>query len=300
MEKSLKNTLIVICGPTAVGKTKVSIRIAKTLNTEIVSCDSRQLFKELKIGVASPSAEELKVVPHHFVCHLSIHEYYNISRYEQEVIDWLNLWFTKHPFAVMTGGSGLYIDAVCKGIDDLPDPDPTLRAELKDKLTKEGLEPLKIQLKSLDPDYYAKVDLNNPNRILRALEVCILTGKPYSALRKNEAKSRDFQTIKIGLNLPREELYKRIDDRVDMMMSNGLLEEVKSLYAFRNLNALNTVGYKELFDFLDDKLTLDEAIRQIKTNTRRYAKRQMTWFKKDPAIHWFHPDETDKMLELVR
>ncbi len=270
------------------------------MKSEIISADSRQIFKELKIGVASPSAEELLAVQHHFAGHLSVCEYYNISRFEHEVIQWLNSWFRKHPIAVMTGGSGMYIDAVCKGIDDLPDADPELRAKLKDNFKKNGIEPLKLRLKSLDPDYYQKVDLNNPNRILRALEVCILTGKPYSALRKNQAKSRDFRTIKIGLNLPREELYKRIEDRVDLMMSQGLLEEVKGLQAYRDLNALNTVGYKELFDFLDNRVTLEEAIGQIKTNTKRYAKRQLTWFKKDSAIHWFHPDETDKILEYIR
>lgn len=292
--------MVVICGPTAVGKTKVSIQIAKALQSEIISADSRQIYKELKIGVASPSAEELMVVHHHFAGHLSVHEYYNISRFEQEVILWLDSWFREHPIAVMTGGSGLYIDAVCKGIDDLPDADPELRNELKNNFKKDGIEPLKLKLKTLDPDYYGKVDLNNPNRILRALEVCIITGKSYSALRKNQAKTRSFRTIKIGLNLPREELYKRIEDRVDLMMSQGLLQEVKGLQPYRDLNALNTVGYKELFDFLDERITLKEAIVQIKTSTKRYAKRQLTWFKKDPAIHWFHPDETDKILDLIR
>jgi tRNA dimethylallyltransferase len=299
LENTKNNILVVICGPTAVGKTKVAIRIAKALNSEIVSADSRQIFKELKIGAASPTSDDLIEVKHHFVGCLSVTDYYNISKFEQEVIQWLEEWFRHHRYAVMTGGSGLYIDAVCKGIDDLPDPDNFLRKELKEKLKKDGIESLKLQLKLLDPGYYSTVDLNNPNRILRALEVCIVKGKPYSSFRTSKSKSRSFQIIKIGLNLPKQELINRIDKRIDEMLSNGLVEEVNSLLPFRNLNSLNTVGYKEIFKYLDGEWTLELASEKIKTNTRRYAKRQLTWFKKDKEIHWFHPEEVEKIESFI-
>ncbi|MBM3436625.1 MAG: tRNA (adenosine(37)-N6)-dimethylallyltransferase MiaA, partial [Bacteroidetes bacterium] len=210
MEKFLKNILVVICGPTAVGKTRTAIQVAKKLSSEIISADSRQFYKELKIGVAAPSPDELRSVTHHFVGHLSVQDYYNISTFEQDVIRWLEEWFKKNRYAVMVGGSGLYIDAVCRGIDDLPDPDVNLRQKLKEELKHEGIESLKLKLKLLDPEYFSSVDLNNPNRILRALEVCIITGKPYSAFRKNKAKARNFDIMKIGLNLPRVELIRRI------------------------------------------------------------------------------------------
>jgi tRNA dimethylallyltransferase len=299
LEKIKNKFLIVICGPTAVGKTKVAIRIAKTFNSEIISADSRQIYRELKIGVASPTPDELKAVRHHFVGCISVGDYYNISKFEEEVIQWLENWFKSHQYAVMTGGSGLYIDSVCKGIDELPDPDNFLRKELTEKLKKEGIDSLKMQLKQLDPGYYATVDLNNPSRILRALEVCIITGKPYSSFRTEKSKPRKFKIVKIGLNLPRHELINQIDKRVDQMITNGLVEEVKSLLPFRNLNSLNTVGYKEIFKYLDGDLTLNLAVEKIKTNTRRYAKRQLTWFKKDKNIYWFHPEEVEKIESFI-
>jgi len=296
----LKNTLIVILGPTAIGKTKLAIDIAKTFDAEIISADSRQFYKELKIGVAAPTDEELKVVKHHFVGHFSINEYYNVSKFENDVLEFLDGYFQNKRYAVMASGSGLYIDAVCKGIDELPDPDDNLRRQLKKTLKNNGLEPLLKQLKQLDPEYYDIVDLNNPNRIMRALEVCLKTGKTYTSLRNNKPKKRDFEIIKIGLNRPRKELFEIIENRVDKMIEQGLLDEVKGLLKYKNLNALNTVGYKEIFDYFDGNCILDQAIEKIKTNTRRYAKRQLTWFKKDNSIHWFHPEENEKIVEFVK
>jgi tRNA dimethylallyltransferase len=295
----LKSRLLVIAGPTAVGKTSLAIDIAKTLSTEIISADSRQFYKELNIGVAAPTKEQLAEVKHHFVHHLSIVDYYNVSRFEHEVLQLLNQLFKKREYVIMTGGSGLYIDAVCKGIDVLPDPDPELREKLKTILKTEGLEPLKNQLKELDPDYYEKVDLQNPNRILRALEVCIITGEPYSKLRKNKLRKRDFEILKIGLDRPRKELFAIIENRVEEMIRSGLVDEVKSLDENRHLNALNTVGYKEIFEYLDGNWTLDHAIEKIKTNSRRYAKRQLTWFKRDQEYAWFHPEDKNKILDFI-
>jgi tRNA dimethylallyltransferase len=300
LESKINNILIVICGPTASGKTKVSLDIAKALNSEIISADSRQFFRELKIGVASPSLNELDAIKHHFVGHLSVTENYNVSKFETEVIDFLSNYFQTHKYALMVGGSGLYIDAVCKGIDVLPDPDVNLREQLKMTIETEGLEFLTKKLKELDPDYYRAVDLNNPNRIMRALEVCISTGVPYSSLRHSQRKKRDFKIIKIGLDWPRSELFERIEKRVDQMILDGLVEEVKSFDQFRNLNSLNTVGYKEIFQYFDDKCSLEKAIEKIKTNTRRYAKRQLTWFRKDKSISWIHPGELDQMLDLIK
>ena len=296
----MKNKLLVILGPTAIGKTKLAIDIAKTFDAAIISADSRQFYKELKIGVAAPTDEELKVVKHHFVGNLSINEYYNVSKFENEVLEFLNGYFQNKRYAVMASGSGLYIDAVCKGIDELPDPDDNLRRQLKKTLKNNGLESLLKQLEQLDPEYYKIVDLNNPNRIMRALEVCLKTGKTYTSLRNNKPKKRDFEIIKIGLNRPREELFEIIENRVDKMIEQGLPDEVKGLWKYKNLNALNTVGYKEIFDYFDGNCTLDQAIDKIKTNTRRYAKRQLTWFKKDKSIHWFHPDEKEKIVEFVK
>ncbi|MCD4731347.1 MAG: tRNA (adenosine(37)-N6)-dimethylallyltransferase MiaA [Bacteroidales bacterium] len=295
----MKNKLIVIAGPTAIGKTTKAIQLAQWLDSEIISADSRQFYKELKIGVATPSIKELEAVKHHFVGHLSIAEYYNVSRYEQDVLRLLETYFKEHQYGILVGGSGLYIDAVCKGIDELPDPDNYLRERLKDTYNKKGLEHLKNQLQELDPEYYKIVDLNNPNRILRALEVCIATGKTYTSLRQNEAKPREFEIIKIGLDRPREELFNIIEQRVDRMIEMGLVDEVQSLQHYKNLNALNTVGYKEIFNYLDGIWTLDLTIEKIKTHTRRYAKRQLTWFKKDQDITWFHPDEMDKIIKHI-
>ncbi len=295
----MKNILIVLLGPTAIGKTNVAIHLAKALNAEIVSADSRQFYRELKIGVAAPFVEELKAVKHHFVGHLSIAEYYNVSRFEQDVLEFLNDYFKNHKYAVMVGGSGLYIDAVCEGIDELPDPDEKLRGKLKKDLENHGIEYLRKKLKKLDPEYYDKVDLNNPNRILRALEVCLMTGKTYSSLRNNQPKKRNFSIVKIGLNRSREELFTIIEDRVDKMIESGLVEEVKGLEEYKNLNSLNTVGYKEIFKYLDGEWSLEKAIEKIKTHTRRYAKRQLTWFKKDETVHWFHPDDLEEIVDFI-
>ena len=293
------HTLIVIAGPTASGKTDVAIKIACHFNTEIISADSRQFYKEIPIGTAAPDKTQLAQIKHHFVGHLPVTEPYNVSRFEHDVLELLNKQFKKQPVMVMAGGSGLYIDAVCKGIDDLPDPDLTLRENLNYKLDNEGIEALQQQLKVLDPVYYQQVDLQNPKRLLRALEVCIQTGKPYSELRKNNPAPRNFNIIKIGLNLPREELFDRINRRTDLMIEKGWIEEAANLLNLQHLNALNTVGYKELFKYLSGEWILSFAIEKIKTNTRRYAKRQLTWFKKDTDITWFLPGEHQKMMDFI-
>lgn len=294
-----KNALIVLCGPTAVGKTRLAIELAKIYNTEIISADSRQIYKALNIGTAAPTSEERTAVPHHFVAFRHITENYNAFAFEVDVLRFLEGYFRNNQVALMVGGSGLYIKAVCQGIDHLPDPDVSLRQSLKDTLKTKGLEILTKRLHELDPDYYKIVDRNNPNRILRALEVCIQTGVPYSTLRTNTRKKRDFSIVKIGLELPRDVLVERIHKRVDRMMDDGLLEEVKSLMSYKSNNALNTVGYKELFHYLDGKTTLNQAREKIKTNTRRYAKRQMTWFRKDPEIHWFHPEDLREICNFL-
>jgi tRNA dimethylallyltransferase len=295
----LSKKLFVISGPTAIGKTALAIDVAQKLNAEIISADSRQFYKELKIGVAAPSDEELSAVKHHFVGHLSITDYYNVSKFEQDVIGFLNMYFKTNDNAVMVGGSGLYIDAVCKGIDDLPDPDENLRKKLKKLLKTNGIGYLQQLLEELDPDYFDIVDLNNPNRLLRALEVIIQTGETYTSLRNSKPRQRDFEIVKIGLNRPREELVEIIEKRVDRMITDGLVDEVRSLEKYRGVNALKTVGYQEIFSYFDGTFTLDEAIEKIKTNTRRYAKRQITWFKRDKEINWFLPEERQKILESL-
>ena len=297
----MKNkTLIVITGPTAVGKTAFAIRMAQHFGTEIISADSRQFYHDMRIGTAYPEPEELQAVKHHFVGNLSLGDEYNVSKYEHEVLELLKNMFKRHDVVVLTGGSGLYIDAVCTGIDDLPDVDQQLRKALKAELKNNGLEALTEKLKKLDPHYYEAVDLKNPNRVLRALEVCIQSGKPFSGQRLNRRKERDFRIIKIGLDMDREELFTRIAARVDRMIEKGLLDEVRSLMQFRNANALNTVGYKELFAYLDGKVSFERAVEDIKTNTRRYAKRQLTWFKRDDAIRWFQPAEWEEVISYVQ
>ncbi len=291
--------LLVIAGPTAIGKTAFSIVIAKHFGTEIISADSRQFYREMRIGTAYPEPKELAVVKHHFVGNLSIEDHYNVSRYESDVLGLLEELYQSHDIVVITGGSGLYLDAVCRGIDELPDPDPVLRQSLKDDLSEMGIGVLQHRLQELDPEYYEIVDLNNPNRLLRALEVCIQTGQTYSSLRMNTAKTRPFNIIKIGLNIDRDLLFKRIGERVDKMMEKGLLDEVKSLLPLRGYNALNTVGYKELFACLDGDVSLEQAIENIKTNTRRYAKRQLTWFSRDEEMAWFEPDALEEVLVFV-
>ncbi len=300
---SIKNktnkTLIVILGPTAVGKTSLAIELAKHFNTEIISADSRQFYREMRIGTSAPTPEELESAIHHFIGNLSVTDYYNVSKFENEALCKLEEIFLSNPFAIMVGGSGLYIDAVCKGIDELPDPDEKIRKELKEKYKNQGLESLQQQLKKLDPEYYSIVDISNPNRLMRAIEVNLITGKTFTSLRNNILKNREFEIIKIGLNRNREKLFNIINSRVDKMINTGLIDEVKDLTKYRNFNALNTVGYKEIFEYLDKKITLKQAIQNIKTNTRRYAKRQLTWFKKDESIKWFHPDDLQNIIEFT-
>ena len=300
MNSDSPSTLIVITGPTAVGKTSLAIRLSGVFNAEILSADSRQFYREMRIGTATPSAEELMAARHHFIGHLSVRDNYNVSRFENDAITTLEQLFLDHRYAILAGGSGLYINAVCHGIDDLPDPDDALREQLKILFREKGIESLRDKLKELDPGYYREVDRSNPNRLLRALEVCITTGVPYSALRKKTSKERIFRIIKVGLSIPREELNARIDQRVDQMMDAGLLQEVMGLLPYRNQNALNTVGYKELFDYLDGKCLLDQAVGKIKTHTRRFAKRQMTWFKKDRDIQWFHPEDIRGIINYIK
>jgi tRNA dimethylallyltransferase len=292
--------LIVITGPTAVGKTALAIELATTFITEILSADSRQFYKEMKIGTGAPTQVELQTVPHHFIGHISIKDGYNVSRFEEDTLNVLNRLFTRYHQAILTGGSGLYINAVCHGIDDLPDADNELRIVLKELYHNEGIEALQDKLKELDPEYLNEVDRSNPKRLLRAIEVCLNTGVTYSSLRKNKPKPRKFKYIKIGLTLDRKELYKRINHRVDRMIDEGFLAEAKTLYGDRQLNALNTVGYKELFDHIEGKMSIEEAVEKIKTNTRRYAKRQLTWFRKDPEISWFHPDDLAGMMDFIK
>ena len=294
-----KRYLLIVTGPTAVGKTTLTIQLAQHLKTEILSADSRQFYKEMRIGTARPKDNELRMVPHHFTGHISILDEYNASRFESDALNLLEKLFTTHQFAIMTGGSGLYLNAVCHGIDDLPDPDITVREELKQIYASEGIQALRSRLRLLDPRYYEEADIANPKRLLRALEVCITTGVPYSELRTKKPKPRDFECIWIGLSRDRDELNQRINDRVDRMMHDGLLKEVETLIPFRNFNALNTVGYKELFEWFDGTITLGSAVENIKTHTRRYAKRQMTWFRKTKDIIWFHPDDYDKIHEFV-
>ena len=292
-------SLFVIAGPTAVGKTDVAIELAKAFNAEILSADSRQFYSEMCIGTAKPDKQQLNEVKHHFVGQLSIHDYYNVSNFENEAMLSLKSLFQQKDIVFMVGGSGLYIDAVCRGIDDFPDPKPELRSYLKGIYQHEGIVKLQEMLLQLDPEYLATVDINNPNRLLRALEVCHTTGKKFSEQRLNSSKTRDFQIIKIGLNLPRPELFSRIELRVDQMIEKGLVNEVKSLLPFRHLNALNTVGYKEIFDFLDSKITLEQAIVNIKTNTRRYAKRQLTWFNRTNEYTWFEPSDINEITNFL-
>lgn len=295
----MKKKLIVIVGPTGIGKTTASIQIAKSLNTEIISSDSRQIFKELSIGTAVPSEEELATVPHHFIHSHTIHNDYNASKYEHEALQLIEQLFKQYEHVVMVGGSMLYIDAVCKGIDTMPDVDPKLRATLKEKLEKEGIEALRLLLKQLDPLYYQKVDLKNPVRIMHALEICLMTGKPFSHFRSSTHKKRPFQIIKIGLNTDRQQLHERINTRVDKMMQAGLLDEAKEMYPHKKLRALNTVGYKEIFEHLNGDISLEKAVELIKRNTRRYARKQLTWFRKEENIRWFEPNEIDKMMHYV-
>ncbi|MBR3109672.1 MAG: tRNA (adenosine(37)-N6)-dimethylallyltransferase MiaA [Prevotella sp.] len=296
---SSDKTLIVLTGPTAVGKTAVSLDIAKHFGIPVINADSRQIFKELRIGTARPTEAEMEEVKHYFVGTLGIEDYYSASLYEQQVLELLDKEFQSHDYALLSGGSMMYIDAVCDGIDDIPTIDDQTRETMKRRLKEEGLEALVEELRRLDPDYYEIVDRQNPRRVVHALEICVMTGKTYTSFRKRSKKERPFRIIKIGLDRPREELYQRINARVDKMMSDGLLDEVKALYPKKELNALNTVGYKELFDYLDGRWPLEEAVERIKGNTRRYARKQLTWYKKDEQIRWFHPDVKQSILNYI-
>lgn len=295
----MKKTLIVITGPTAVGKTALCLEIAKHFDIPIINADSRQIYRELRIGTAQPTKEQMQEVKHYFVGTLGLDDYYSASLFEQQVLECLEQQFLTNDYALLSGGSMMYIDAVCDGIDDIPTIDDETRALMKQRLADEGLEALVDELKRLDPEYYEIVDRQNPRRVVHALEICTMTGKTYTSFRKREKRQRPFQIIKIGLNRPREELYDRINQRVDQMMADGLLEEAKSLYPLRHLNALNTVGYKELFDHLEGRWPLEEAVERIKGNTRRYARKQLTWYKKDERMKWFHPQETEQIISYI-
>lgn len=292
-------SLIVLLGPTGVGKTELSLRIAEHFNTSIISSDSRQLYKELPIGTAAPTKEQLRRVKHYMVGILSLTDYYSASNFEEDVITLLDQLYQTTPTVVMSGGSMMYIDAVCRGIDDIPTVTPEIRDALYRQFEEEGLAPILEELQQKDPVHFEEVDRNNHKRVIHAVEICRMTGKPYSSFRTNRKKERPFQIIKVGLRRDREELYERINQRVDQMMEEGLLEEARSVYPFREYNSLNTVGYKELFHYLDGTWSLPFAVEKIKRNSRVYARKQMTWFKRDPEITWFHPDDLDPILAFL-
>ncbi len=292
-------SLIVITGPTAVGKTELCIDIAKYYGVPIINADSRQIYRELKIGTATPTEEQLKSVKHYFVGSISIDNYYNASMYEQDVLTLLDKQFKHSSIQLLTGGSMMYIDAVCNGIDDIPTIREDIREEMKKRYANEGLEALCEDLRRLDPEHYEIVDKKNYRRVIHALEICYQTGRTYTSFRRQEKKQRPFKIIKIGLNREREELYHRINLRVDQMMTDGLLDEVQSLQSKRTNNALNTVGYKEMFTYLDGTWSLEEAVERIKGNPRRYARKQLTWFKRDEEMRWFHPQQKEDILKYI-
>ncbi len=294
------DTLIVLIGPTGVGKTELSLRLAETFHTCILSADSRQLYADLKIGTAAPTAAQLQRVKHYFVGTLGLTEYYSAAQYEAEVLKLLDTLFEEKEVVLLTGGSMMYVDAVCKGIDDIPTVDNETRQLMLRRYESEGLEQLCAELKLLDPEYYRIVDLKNPKRVIHALEICYMTGRTYTSFRTCNTKERPFRILKIGLTRPREELYARINQRVDQMMADGLLEEARRVYPHKDYNALNTVGYKELFKYLDGEWTLDFAIEKIKQNSRIYSRKQMTWFKRDADIHWYHPNQETEIVNYLR
>jgi tRNA dimethylallyltransferase len=293
------NTLLVVLGPTGVGKSAISIQLAKYYQTEIISADSRQFYKELSIGTAVPSVDELKEVPHHFIQTKSIFDYYNVSAYENEALELIGKLFQSKDLLILTGGSMLYIDTICKGIDDIPTVDPEIREEVIDWYVTNGIEALRERLLEVDPEYYHIVDLNNHKRMLHAVEIHQMTGLPFSSFRKNTKRERPFRIIKIGINQDREILYDRINARVLKMMEAGLLEEAKTVYLHRKLNSLNTVGYKELFAHFDGECTLDESVDLIQRNTRKYARKQLTWFRRDQEIQWFEPQQFTEIVEYM-
>ena len=291
--------LVVIAGPTASGKTATAIKVAKALGTEIISADSRQFYKELPIGTAAPTPEEQAEVQHHMIHNLNVEDKYDVADYEQDVLNLLKQLFVNHDAVVLTGGSGLFIDAVCKGLDSIPDISEEVRNKVDELYKKGGLIALQNKVEHLDPEYYSIVDKYNPRRLQRAVEVCYQTGLTYSSFRKNTVKQRDFKIIKVALLWERSELINRINKRVEIMVNEGLVEEAKSMYPKRHLNSLNTVGYKEIFEYFDSKVSLNEAIENIKINTRQYAKRQMTWLRKNSDYKWFTIDELDEMLNYI-
>ena len=293
------NHLIILLGPTGVGKTETSILVSQHYNAPIISADSRQFFKEMHIGTAAPTPKQLAATPHHLIGHKSISERYSCGIFETEALQVLNNIYLNHDKAMLVGGSMLYIDAVCKGIDNFPTPDPELRKTLEQQLNNKGIEYMRAQLKLIDPEYYNKVDLKNAKRVLKAIEVYLQTGKTYSSFCTNPQKERPFKTIKIGLNRPRNELYMRINSRVDQMINNGLIDEAKTLYPHRQHNALKTVGYRELFEFFDGKISQEKAVELIKRNSRHYAKRQLTWWARDNEITWFTPSDHQKILKHI-
>ncbi|MFD2582038.1 tRNA (adenosine(37)-N6)-dimethylallyltransferase MiaA [Pedobacter vanadiisoli] len=299
IKKPFKKTLISIVGPTAIGKTVLAIQIAKHFGTEIISADSRQFFKEMAIGTAKPNAEELAAAKHHFIDSHAVTQLFSTGDFEVEGLKKLEEIFREHDVAIMVGGSGLYVNALINGLDEMPDIDLSIREKLNRQFEEEGLAVIQNQLAHLDPEYFAKVDQQNPQRMIRGLEVFLSTGKKLSSMLSATKKERPFNIIKIGLNTDRAVLYDRINRRVDQMIAEGLLDEVKVLTPFKQYNALNTVGYSELFDYLDGKLSLEDAIAAIKQNTRRFAKRQLTWFRRDSEINWFEPDEKEKIIQLI-
>ena len=295
----MKHKLIVLIGPTGVGKTELSLSLAEFLHTSIINADSRQIFKDIPIGTAAPTPEEQLRIQHYFVGTLNLTDYYSAAQFETDVIALLKNLFKTQNYALMSGGSMMYIDAVCKGIDDMPTIDNEIRVHILERYKQDGLEVMCQELKLLDPDYYKIVDTKNPKRVIHALEVCYMTGKPYSSFRTRQNKKRPFDIIKIGLQREREELYDRINQRVEAMIENGLIDEVKRVAAFRNCNALNTVGYKEIFQYLDGNWPYETAIEKIKQNTRIYSRKQMTWYRKDPEIRWFHPNDKESIKNFI-
>lgn len=293
------NTLVVLLGPTGVGKTALSFALAEHLGSPILSADSRQLYAEIPIGTAAPTQEEQERVKHHFIGTHHLTDYYSAAQYEIDVLKLTEKLFPTHHTLLLTGGSMMYIDAVCKGIDDIPTVDDITRRTLLDRYEQEGLEPLVDELRLLDPEYYRTVDLKNPKRVIHALEICYMTGRTYTSFRTQTAKERPFRIIKIGLRREREELYDRINRRVDQMIADGLIDEARRVYPYRHLNSLNTVGYKELFAHFDGNCTLEFAIEKIKQNSRIYSRKQMTWFRRDDSIHWFHPEEETNIIAFL-
>lgn len=295
----MKNTLIVLPGPTGVGKTEFATALASRLHCDIISCDSRQFYREMRIGTAAPDEEQLSAAKHHFIGFLSVTDYYSVSLFEKDVMALLPSLFAANPVAILTGGSMLYMDAICRGMDDIPDTDPAVRQKYAEMYSAEGIAGLRMALKMVDPEYYAKVDLHNPRRILRALEITASTGRPYSSFLTAPVRERNFRIIRAGLTRERSELYRRIDMRVDRMISEGLEEEAASLVQYRSLNALNTVGYREMFRWFDGEITREQAVMLIKRNTRRYARKQLTWWNRDSEINWFDASQSELMNSWI-